>query len=143
MARIRRLLTAGVLTAGVMLGIAPAALAVPPPNPDPSPAPGPAPAPPAGGDTAGCADSEVVQDGNCVPAMSAVPNTAGGGAPESVPLRINDDESSASTNGIGADLVPNVNGTPCTGYWSSMACDAQSEADQPAVQPRSTLSSSP
>lgn len=141
MATLRRLVTAGVLTAGVMLSIAPASLALPPPNPDPGPAP--APAIPAVGDTASCANGEVVQDGNCVPAMSTVPDTAGGGAEEAVPLRINETESSSVTSGIGADLVPNINGTPCTGYWSSMACEAQSQSDQPAVQPRTTLSTSP
>jgi hypothetical protein len=141
MSTVSRFLNAAVLTAGVMLSIAPAAVAVPPPDPDPAPAP--APAPPTGGSTAACAGGEVVQDGNCVPAMSAVPNTAGGGAEESVPLRINDTESSTMTSGIGTDLVPNINGAPCTGYWSSMACDAQSQADLPAVQPHSTLSTSP
>ena len=82
-----------------------------------------------------------MQDGNCVPAMSAVPSTAGGGADDSVPIRVTDTQTSTFTTGIGADLVPNLNGTPCTGYWSSMACDAA--GDLPAVQPRSTLSTSP
>lgn len=137
----RRLLAAGVLTAGVMLSIAPAAFAGPPPDPEPSPAP--APARPDGSTAAGCAGGEVMTDGNCVPAMTSIPDTAGGGAEESVPIRIGDDESSTFTTGIGADLVPNLNGTPCTGYWSSMACDAASEAALPSIQPRSTLSSSP
>ena len=140
MPTVRRLLTAGMLTAGVMLSIAPAALAQPVPGPDPGV---PAPAQPGVSGTAGCADNEVLQDGNCVPAMTAVASTAGGGAEDHTPLRYSDTESTTTTTGIGADLVPNINGTPCTGYWSSMACDAQSEADLPAVQPDSTLSSSP
>lgn len=141
MPAIRRMMAAGVLTAGVMMSVAPAALAGPPPEPDPNPAP--APTASADGDTAGCADGQVMQDGNCVPAMSSVPDTDGGGPEESTPLRYGDDQSSTSTTGIGADLVPNINGTPCTGYWASMACEAQGEADLPAVQPRSTLSDSP
>jgi hypothetical protein len=75
--------------------------------------------------------------------MTSVPDTAGGGADDSVPLRIANTESSSTTTGIGTDLVPNLNGTPCTGYWSSMACEAAGDADLPAIQPHSTLSTSP
>ena len=42
--------------------------------------------------------------------------------------------------GVGADLVPNINGDPCSGYWESDVCLAE---NAPAVQPRSTLSTSP
>lgn len=135
-----RLLTVGTLAAGLMLGMAPAAGAGPPPNPDPGV---PAPAVPVESGSAGCQAGEQMQDGNCVPAMTAVASTAGGGADETVPLRLSDTESSTITTGIGADLVPNLNGTPCTGYWASMACVGQQDADIPSVQPRSTLSSSP
>lgn len=143
MPHIRRVLTAGVLTAAVMLGVAPAALAGPPPEPDPAPAPAPVDvgAPQLG--TAGCQGGEVMRDGNCVPSMTPVGTTSGGGSEDHAPLRISDDESSSSTSGIGADLVPNINGTPCTGYWSSMACEEQTDDALPSVQPRSTLSDSP
>ncbi len=145
----RRVLTVGVLTAGVMLGIAPAARALPPPDPDPVvPTPDltvPAVAAPGSpvveSGATGCQDGQAMQNGNCVPAMSAVPSTAGGGADDPVPIRVTDTQTSTFTTGIGADLVPNLNGTPCTGYWSSMACNAA--GDVPAVQPRSTLSTSP
>lgn len=60
-----------------------------------------------------------------------------------VPLRYTETETTSTTSGVGANQVPNINGYPCTGYWQSMACIAQGEADVPAVQPRSTLSSSP
>lgn len=139
MPTVRRLLSVGALTAGVMLSVAPAAFAGPPPEPDPAPAPTAS----ADAGTAGCADGQVMQDGNCVPAMSSIPDTDGGGAEMQTPLRYSDTESSTATTGIGADLVPNINGTPCTGYWSSMACEAETEADLPAVQPRTTLSDSP
>lgn len=140
MALVRRALAVAALTAGVMLGIAPAALAGPPPDPDPGV---PGPASPVESGTDGCQDGQEMRDGNCVPAMSAVASTAGGNADESVPLRLTDTQTSTFTTGIGADLVPNINGTPCTGYWASMACDAQGEADLPSVQPRSTLTTSP
>lgn len=41
------------------------------------------------------------------------------------------------------DLVPNINGTPCTGYWMSGACYAESQDRMPEVVPKSTLSDSP
>lgn len=136
----RRALGVAALTAGVMLGLAPAALAGPPPDPDPAV---PAPGSPVESGTTGCQDGQALKDGNCVPAMSGVAGTAGGSADVSVPLRLTDTQTSTFTTGIAADLVPNINGTPCTGYWSSMACDAEGEADLPSIQPRSTLSSSP
>lgn len=137
---VRQVLSAAVLAAGVMLSIAPAAHANPVPDPEPVPTPG------LGGDGggAGCQGGEVMQDGNCVPAMTAVGSTAGGDDdPADVPLRYNETESSTTYSGVGADLVPNINGTPCTGYWMSMACAASAEADVPGVRPHSTLSTSP
>ena len=42
------------------------------------------------------------------------------------------------------NLVPNINGYPCSGSWESGACYAMSMGDSPmVVQPRSTVSSSP
>lgn len=39
--------------------------------------------------------------------------------------------------------VPNINGDPCTGAWESTVCYAMNFDSAPAVQPRSTVSSSP
>lgn len=135
-----RFVATGLLTAGVMLGVAPAALAEGVPVPDPVPVP--APAPEQSG-AAGCQGGQVMQDGNCVPAMSPVGTQGAEADPADVPLRYTETESSTTTSGIGSNLVPNINGYPCTGYWQSMACVAQGEADMPMVQPRSTLSDSP
>jgi hypothetical protein len=46
-------------------------------------------------------------------------------------------------SGVGENLVPNINGYPCTGGWESAVCYAMGQDSMPAVQPRSTLSSSP
>lgn len=131
---------AGVLTAGAMLSIAPVASADPVPGPEPVPAPAPAP----GTDTAGCQNGEVMQDGNCVPNMTPVTSDEDGeqAVPEA-PLRYTDDHTSTANTGVPADLVPNLDGTPCTGYWMSGACYAQAQNAGPAVTPRSTLSDSP
>lgn len=140
----RRLLTAGLIAAGAMLGIPPAAMADHPvPGPDPVPSPGPlaAPVPTAAPGMAGCQGGEVMKDGNCVPNMTPV-NT-GEQAMEQAPLRVTDDQTSSVDTGVPANLVPNLNGTPCTGYWTSAACDAVSGAAAPSVVPHSTLSDSP
>lgn len=132
-----RILIAGLLTTGAMLGIAPVAHAEPVPGPEPVPVPAPGPET----DGAGCQDGEVMQDGNCVPDMSP----PGGGdfsAPEP-PLRYTDDHTSTTQSGLPADLVPNLDGTPCTGYWMSPACYEMNQSQGPAVVPRSTISSSP
>jgi hypothetical protein len=135
-----RILTGAVLAVGVMLSIAPAALAEPVPNPDPVPAPTPG----AIGGPAGCQGGEVMQDGNCVPNMTAVTTDedAEGAVPEA-PLRLSDEHTSTTQSGLPMDLVPNINGTPCTGYWMSTACYAQGFNSGPAVVPKSTLSDSP
>lgn len=39
--------------------------------------------------------------------------------------------------------VPNINGDPCTGAWESTVCYAMNFDNAPAVQPRSSVSSSP
>lgn len=127
------------LTAGVMLSIAPAALAAPVPEPDPGVT---APAPIDSG-TAGCQGGEVMQDGNCVPAMTPVGSTAGGDDPADTPLRYTESETTTIQSGLPVDLVPNINGESCTGYWQSGACYAQNFNTGPAVVPRSTLSTSP
>lgn len=133
-----RILTAGLLAAGVLLGFAPVAVAEPVPGPEPVPVPVPAPS----GGASGCQDGEVMQYGNCVPDMTPVTGAAESAAPEA-PLRYTDDHTSTTTSGLPADLVPNLDGTPCTGYWMSGACYAESQDGVPAVVPRSTLSDSP
>jgi hypothetical protein len=139
MTTLARALAAGLLSAVVAFLAAPAAVAEPVPGPEPVPVPAPVPIE----GTAGCQGGEVMQDGNCVPTMAPVTTTGDGDDLEHVPLRYTETETTTTASGIGADLVPNINGYPCTGYWQSMACVAEGEADMPAVQPRSTLSSSP
>ncbi len=142
MPTILRIIAAGLLGAGSMLGIAPAASAEPVPGPEPVPAPAPAPA--SGNGFAGCQNGEVMQDGNCVPNMTSVTSDDGQAGPmPEAPLRYTDEHTSTTQSGIPADLVPNINGTPCTGYWMSAACYAENQDGAPAVVPRSTLSSSP
>lgn len=123
-----------------MLSIAPAALAAPVPDPNPDPGV----RAPAESGSGGCQDGEVLQSGNCVPAMTAVGSTAGGNAdPADAPLRYTESETSTTQSGLPVDLVPNINGESCTGYWMSGACYAQTFNTGPAVIPRSTLSTSP
>lgn len=136
-----RILTAGLLAAGLMLSAAPAAPAEPMPVPDPAPAPEPVPGAPLASAGTECANGEVMQDGNCVPKMSPVAGDTG--QPANAPLRETQTETTSITTGVGANEVPNLNGYPCTGDFQSMACIAAGNADMPAVQPRSTLSSSP
>lgn len=123
-----------------MLASAPAALAEPVPNPDPVPAPTPSSI----GGGGGCQGGEVMRDGNCVPNMTPVTTDEDNeqAFPEA-PLRYSDTHSSTSVSGVPTDLVPNLNGTPCTGYWMSGACYAEAQDHVPSVVPRSTLSSSP
>lgn len=131
---------AGALAAGVLLSIAPAASADPVPGPEPVPVPVPTP----DNGFAGCQNGEVMQDGNCVPNMTSSTGEEGmaGPMPEA-PLRYTDEHTSTTQSGLPADLVPNINGTPCTGYWMSAACYAENQDRAPAVVPRSTLSASP
>ena len=142
-----RIIAAGLLAAGVMLGIAPTAAAAPVPGPEPVPVP----APPTtesgsateGGSSSMCQNGEVMQYGNCIPAMAPLSSTVDEAVPEA-PLRLTDSHSSTTQSGVPSDLVPNINGTPCTGYWMSVACYAENMGDSaPGVTPRSTLSSSP
>lgn len=125
------------VTAGAVLAISPAALAAPVPDPGvPVPAP-------VESNSAGCQGGEVMQDGNCVPAMTSVGSTAGGEDLADTPLRYTESETSTTQSGLPVDLVPNINGESCTGYWQSGACYAQNFNTGPAVVPRSTLSTSP
>jgi hypothetical protein len=74
--------------------------------------------------------------------MTPVATTNGDQAFEDLQPRTTQDVTSTTATGVGADLVPNINGTPCTGYWESAACYETSQ-DEVAVQPKSTISSSP
>lgn len=112
-------------------------------EPIPDPEPEPIPAPQESGAIGGgdeCTQGEVRgADGNCVPAVAA--------APEEVPVtelapRTTQDITTSSDSGVAANVVPNINGDSCTGYWQSVAC-YEMDQDNVAVQPRSTLSSSP
>lgn len=123
------------------LVFAPLASAQPLPNP---PEPG---VPEPVGSSTGCMEGEIFENGSCVSAMTS-PATGGetriaapsvGGVPTST-------TSTTSTTNSYLDpmhTVPNINGDPCTGQWESVACYAMNFDTAPAVQPRSTISSSP
>lgn len=129
-----------------MLGNAPVALAGPMAldNPVPGPEPVPTPTPAPGPDASRCQDGEVMHNGNCVPNMTpATSADVGEEATPEAPLRVTDDQTSSAESGVPADLVPSLDGSPCTGYWMSGACYAESMDPGGAVTPKSTLSSSP
>lgn len=136
-----RFMTTGLLAAAMMIAMAPLAAAEPVPGPEPVPIP----APPTGGDSDGlCQAGEVMHYGNCIPAMTPVNTDPAGEAEMTVPLRLSESHTSTIESGLPSDLVPNINGTPCTGYWMSTACYAENMGDSaPEVVPRSTFSSSP
>ena len=122
-----------------LLSTAPAAYAQGIPNPGPVPVP----ELPVTGAQGPCQAGEALDPstGNCLPAMTSVPASNGGDAPvPEAPPATTGDTTSTSYTGEPADLVPNINGDPCTGYWESPVCLAD---DAPGVQPHSTLSSSP
>ena len=113
--------------------------------PDPSiPDPGPVPAASSSDGSAGCQPDETFDpsNGNCVPAMTAITTTQGDQQVEELQPHTTQTITSTADTGIGADMVPNINGYPCTGYWESAAC-YEAGQDGVAVQPKSTLSSSP
>lgn len=89
----------------------------------------------------GCQAGESLDpsNGNCVPTMTQTPASGEGVAP--TPMTGTGETTSTIESGIGADLVPNINGDSCSGYWESTVCFA--EQGPAAVQPRSTISSSP
>jgi hypothetical protein len=95
------------------------------------------------GNSAGCQPGESLNpdNGNCEPTMSAVPAGSGDAAVAPTPMSATGDTTRTIDSGEPADLVPNINGDSCTGYWESTVCYA--EQGQAAVQPRSTISSSP
>ena len=111
--------------------------------PEPGPG-GPGPVASQPGGTAGCQSGESLDPstGNCTPTMTAVATTNGDQAFDDLQPRTTQDVTTTTDSGVGADLVPNINGTPCTGYWESAACYETSQ-DEVAVQPKSTISSSP
>ncbi|MGY4709593.1 hypothetical protein ACXDF8_08580 [Mycolicibacterium sp. CBM1] len=112
------------------------------PAPEPVPVPAPAAAQPGG--SGGCQPGESLEasTGNCVPTMTPIDTTGGDQAIDDLQPRTTQDVTTTSETGIAADLVPNINGTPCTGYWESAACYETSQ-DEVAVTPKSTISSSP
>jgi hypothetical protein len=111
------------------------------PVPDPVPVPKPVAQEPAG--SGGCQPGESLDpsNGNCLPAMSPLPAGAGDGAITPPPANATGDTTRTIDSGEPADLVPNINGDSCTGYWESTVCYA--EQGQAAVQPKTTISSSP
>lgn len=114
-----RLLTAAALAVAALAASAATALAAPLPEPEPVPVPQPAvegvpaPAPEADGET-----------------RVAAPQVGNG-------------ESGTSSYEDTLHTVPNINGDQCTGAWESSVCYAMNFDEAPAVQPRSTVSSSP
>ena len=111
------------------------------PNPEPAPVPDIQTQP--SGDSSGCQAGESLDpaNGNCIPTMSPIPAGAGEAPTDQAPASTTGETTSTFETGIAADLVPNINGDSCTGYWESTVCYA--EQGQAAVQPRSTISSSP
>ncbi|SBS77269.1 conserved exported hypothetical protein [uncultured Mycobacterium sp.] len=110
------------------------------------PEPGPQPEPVASqpGGTAGCQSGESLDPstGNCTPTMTSVATTNGDQAFDDLQPRTTQDMTSTVESGVGADLVPNINGDSCTGYWQSTVCYEEDQDNVP-VQPKSTISSSP
>ena len=108
--------------------------------PDPGPVTVPEPDVQPPGNSSVCQSGESLnpENGNCEPTMSAVP--AGTGDDAVAPTSTTGDTTSTIDTGEPADLVPNINGDPCSGYWESAVCLTE---DAPAVQPHSTISSSP
>ncbi|TXI42525.1 MAG: hypothetical protein E6Q56_01195 [Mycobacterium sp.] len=114
---------------------APVALADPLPGPDPIPVPG---GPTSDSD---CMAGEVLRNGACV---SAATSPATGNETRVAAPTVGGTESTTTNSYLDPmHTVPNINGDPCTGQWESAVCYAMSFDNMPAVQPRSTLSSSP
>lgn len=114
---------------------APAALAEPLPGPNPIPVPG---GPTSGSD---CMAGEMLVNGSCV---SANESPATGNETRVAAPTVGGAQSSTTNSYVDPlHTVPNLNGDPCTGQWESTACYAMNFDSAPAVQPRSTLSSSP
>jgi hypothetical protein len=137
---VAKLLVAGLFTLSV--GTAPLAYADNDAIPAPEPGPEPVSSQPSG--TATCAQGQSLDpsNGNCLPDMTSVGNTQGDDVTGDLQPRTTQDITSTTVTGVGADMVPNINGYSCSGYWESAACYEQSQ-DEVAVQPKSTISSSP
>lgn len=117
-----RLLTTAALavaTVATVAASAATALAQPLPVPDPVPIPEPV--------VSGAEPAQPVTGGET---RVAAPQVGTG-------------ESSTSSYEDPLNTVPNINGDPCTGAWESTVCYAMNFDSAPAVQPRSTISSSP
>ncbi|MBB3601712.1 hypothetical protein FHT40_001345 [Mycolicibacterium sp. BK556] len=111
--------------------------------PDPGPS-GPQPVASQPGGGGGCQSGESLDPstGNCTPTMTSIATTNGDQAFDDIQPRTTQDITTTSDTGIGADLVPNINGDSCTGYWQSTVCYEEDQDNVP-VQPKSTISSSP
>lgn len=109
------------------------------PNPEPVPAvPDPSASVQEGQGECQAGETRDAANGNCVPAMTPVGSE--GAEASRVPAPTTRTGDATTESGLGTELVPNINGDPCTGYWESTACLVQ---QAPVVQPESTLSSSP
>jgi hypothetical protein len=117
----------------------PAAHADPIPNPEPEPVPAPQESGAVGGSDECGPGLDRGADGNCIPITASAPDETP--VTELAP-RTTQDITTSSESGEPANVVPNINGDSCTGYWQSVAC-YEMDQDNVAVQPRSTLSSSP
>lgn len=114
----KKLLSAGLLTAGAaMFVVAPSAFAAPLPDPEPVPVPVPGEGlPPVNG------DGQI---------QISAPDVGVGGT-------------NSETIGAPVEAAPNINGDSCAGGWESTVCYAEQQGDSPpAVQPRTSISSSP
>ncbi|WP_059016689.1 hypothetical protein [Mycobacterium sp. M26] len=152
--RAATLLTAGAFALAVAVAPAVGILYAAPPAlaegeggvPEPQPVPVPAPQADQPGNSAGCQSGESLDPstGNCVPTMTPLETTQGDQPqPDQAPPPQTGAETSTVVTGDPANLVPNLNGYPCTGYWESAACYAVSQTEGPPVEPKSTISSSP
>ena len=111
--------------------------------PDPEPGgPGPVASQPGGSGNCQSGESLDPSTGNCTPTMTSIAATNGDQAFDDIQPRTTQDITTTRDTGIGADLVPNINGDSCTGYWQSTVCYEEDQDNVP-VQPKSTLSSSP
>jgi hypothetical protein len=150
--RVAKLLTASVFALAVAATPAAGVLYTPPVAhaegaggvPEPEPVPVPRPEAQETGNSAGCQSGESLDPstGNCVPAMTPIATTQGDQPIEELQPRTTQYVTSTTNSGLGADMVPNINGYPCTGYWMSMAC-VETSGNEVPVQPKSTLSTSP
>lgn len=114
----KKLLAAGLLTAGALFVGTPAAFATPLPNPEPVPV----------GPVDGVPDAPMESDGQI---RVSAPEVGVAG-------------SNSETTGVPVDAVPNINGDSCTGGFESTVCYAEQQGDSPPeVQPRTSISSSP